>query len=185
MNSIEQFQFVLMRRLLSAGRRRARRYILGGGGAHRSVQLAKEMDFFITADISRGFLYIDPYWAIYFHDGRRAINREKGQSSLIWYRDKTLDPRLNSGKTPNRASNLRHLTSSELREAIAEGRVIIRRKVRRVLPTPFFDNDAGGGMVGFKAEAGAIVKEEFRKFMLAELQGELERVHKLSLTLAF
>lgn len=120
---------------------------------------------------SRGFLYVDPYWAIYFHDGRGSI---VGQN-MVWFRNRRLDPRLNGGRTPNRARDLRSLrdvwTKQQFNQARREGKLVIRKRVRGVAPTPFFSNS--GGMSGFAAEAGRIAQREFGQFVLRELGDDL------------
>lgn len=166
MVSATDFQRQLMLRLLRAGRRRARRYILSGQGAHRSRTLATEMETRIETP-ERGYLYVDPYWALYFHDGRRPIVGK----NMVWFKNPKLDPRLNNGRSPNRASQVRRLNKAEFDEARRLGQIVVRRRVRGVRPTPFFSNQHG--MLGFAQEASKIVQDEFQKFTLGVLKDEL------------
>jgi hypothetical protein len=169
-----------MRRLLEAGRRRARNYILNGGGAHRSRQLARNMETFVVTP-EEGWLFCDPYWAIYFHDGRGAITKARG--SLVWFRNRSADPRLRGGRTPNRARDLKKLNLSreEFAQKVRDGEIYVRNRVAGVEATPFFSNT--GGMQGFLQEAASIVREEFRKYLLEELGGELEIAETTTLRL--
>jgi len=178
MSQIDEFQIRLLRKLLAAGRRRARNYILGSGGAHKSRTLAREMQSFIQTT-ERGFLYVDPYWAVYFHDGRTSIVGK----NLVWFKNPRLDPRRPGGRTPNRARDLRSLTKSEFRDAREKGQIIVTRRVRGVSPTPFFSNR--GGMAGFRAEAGRIVQREFRRFLVEQLGEDLLRSGTISLPVQF
>jgi len=157
-SEIERFQDRLMRELLNAGRKRSRRYILRRGGAHVSRQVADDMKAVVQSS-TKGYLYVDPYWALYYHDGRGPIVGK----NMIWFKNPKLDPRLNAGRTPNRYRNKRSLTKDQFREARKQGHIIVRSRVAGVRPTPFFSNT--GGMTGFRAQAGEIVQREFRKLM--------------------
>jgi len=171
--SATEFQKRLLRKMLVAGRRRARRYILSGSGAHKSRQLAREMQV-IVASPSKGYIYVDPYWAVYFHDGRDSIVGK----NLVWFRNRRLDPRLRGGRSPNRARDLRHLTKEQFRSARRQGLLVIRQSVRGVAPTPFFSNT--GGMSRFSEEVGGMALEEFRSFVISHLGSSLNTVGDIS-----
>lgn len=123
---------------------------------------------------------IPHFWAVYVHDGRKAPFGPKRGSFLIWWKDPTKDPRLRGGVTPKRASQLRRLTPRQFREAlrdnaraINEGReppVVITRRVRKATPpSPFFSNEAGGGMRGFKESVGPAALKMFRRELKASM----------------
>ena len=99
-----------------------------------------------------GRIHVPHYWALFVHDGRLPFSMPFGHY-MVWFKDPHLDPRLTGGKTPERASQLRHLTAEQFKEAVELGLVIVARRIRKATPpTPFFENGAGGGMFGF-AEA--------------------------------
>jgi len=160
--TVESFQIDLLRRLLTRGRRRARRYLLGGGrgGAHKSRQLAREMTWRITGP-ETGHLFVNPYWAVYFHDGRGPISKRRGR--LVWFKDRREDPRLRGGRTPDRAKDLRRLTAEQFREARLADKIYVRRSVGPVSPTPFFSNT--GGMAEFRDDARKIIRDEFDRYV--------------------
>lgn len=121
-----------------------------------------------------GYLYIPHYWALYVHDGRGAPLVPRGSRFFVWWRNPRQDPRLPAGKTPERASQIRRLTSQEfkdalktLREAKARGEdspVIITRQVNKgTPPSRFFSNQ--DGMAGFTAMANREGMARFRAFL--------------------
>jgi hypothetical protein len=131
-------------------------------------------------DFSHGRLYLDPYWAVYAHDGRPAQVRPKGKGPFIWFPNRAEDPRLVGGRTPNRAKDLRHLkirakggdfTRSEFFQKIAQGEIIVTRRVGPTKPQPFFSNDAGGGMEGFLD----MMRPELKQRALGLVRSELAR----------
>jgi len=156
-----------MASLLMEGRAQASGFLLTGGKAHQSRQLAEEMRTEIVSP-SRGNIVSDPYWALYVHDGRKAIGRA-GKGPLIWFKDKADDPRLDFGRTPDRAKDLKKLRGRQLADAVARDEVIFARKVAGVAPTPFFSNT--GGMAAFPAEARRIVRQRFEAFIEQALAG--------------
>jgi hypothetical protein len=169
------FQERVLRKILEAGRRRARRYLLGRGrrGAHTSRQLARELAIVVSSR-ETGYIYSDPYWSVYFHDGRASIRGK----TLVWFRDPKDDPRLQRGRTPNRAANLKRfgqniprLSREEFRRGVRSGKIVVRRSVRGTRATPFFSNT--GGMAGFAADVDKIVAAEFRSFLRDSLGGDL------------
>lgn len=129
-------------------------------------------------------LSIPHYWAVYVHDGRRAPVRAKDSTFLIWYRDPNQDPRLRAGVTPERASQLRHLTTAQFKkalrlnaEALAAGRqspVVITTQVNKSTPgVPFFSNAAGGGMSGFLEEVNRAGQARVRRYFFTQLKRAL------------
>jgi hypothetical protein len=174
-----RFQEEVLRLIMEAGRDQARDYILSGKGAHTSRQIAEGLRLQVTAPV-RGYLISDPYWALYFHDGRRAIDRRGKRGSLVWFKDPLKDPRLNAGRTPSRARDLRRLTRDQFMAAKEADEIYIRKRVKGVAPTPFFSNE--GGMVGFSGKVAPIVRQSFEQYLDRAL-GKIadEKVIKLSL----
>lgn len=123
--------------------------------------------------IGRGRLYLDPYYAVYVHDGRGPVSRGKERVPLIWYRDKNQDPRLDGGRTPNRAANLKHLTKAQFKRALANNQIIVKRDVKGTEPQPFFSNDADGGMYGFLDSIQPFLKNDARNQILATIGPDL------------
>lgn len=135
-------------------------------------------------DDQKAALVIPHYWAIYVHDGRKAPVRATNGAFLIWWRDPRKDPRLSQNRYPERATELRHLTPREFRDAQRQneearqaGRplpVIITRTVRKSTPgTRFFDNGPRGGMFGFVDEANRVGEVLTREFVLTSIRREL------------
>ena len=132
----------------------------------------------ITDSPLEGRLFIPHYWAVYVHDGRRGIQAPAG-SFLIFFPNPADDPRFPSRQTPERATSVRRLTTSEFRDAVREvrsgsGKVVITRRVRGVRADLFFANEGRGGMVGFVNEANDIGQIEFRTFALRFLRRALD-----------
>ena len=115
----------------------------------------------------KGSLYIPQYFARFVHDGSQSGYRPPGSGLPLytWFRDPRQDPRLNAGRTPWRASELRplsdYLSLGDLREGIKAGRIIMRRYRPAVGGKHFFDNRVG--MAGFleaaNSSAGPIVQQ--------------------------
>lgn len=143
-----------------------------------SKQLQAQLEQIIKDD-GIGFLSISAYWAVYVHDGRAAFGPRS--PPLIWFRDPNNDPRLINGVTPDRAADLRHLSSSEFRfwaraNAITkrEGRplpMIISESIKKdTIGSFFWDNEVG--MIGFVDTADGIVAPEwdaYRNTVMADL----------------
>lgn len=136
----------------------------------------------------RRVLYIDHYWAVYVHDGRRApFGPGLPPSFLIWFRNPKDDPRLNNGVTPPRAAQLRHLTYEEFKYWLAryrEGdpRVIFRgpslgpgsRQVNKSTPGAyFFENGPDSPMHQFVREARQLMRRRFRGHVMRRLGPKL------------
>lgn len=124
-------------------------------------------------------VYIPHYWSLMVHDGRRPFRKQR---FMVWFRNPRNDPRLPGGKTPQRVSQLRHMSREEFefwqeqnRKADPTGlnpraRPMVVTKVIRK-PTPpdrFFAND--DGMLGFQQEAADIIKNEFSLHVLRTVQ---------------
>lgn len=123
---------------------------------------------------------IPHYWAVYVHDGRKPFSKA---NYMVWYRNPRLDPRLQGGKTPRRARNIRRLSRQQWLQALRlrqewidqggdvfDAPVVITKQIRRATrPQPFFDNRAGGGMVGFVDLAHGIVRPEMSRHVRASL----------------
>ena len=119
-------------------------------------------------------LYIPHYWGIYVHDGRGAFGPKRAKW-LIWFRDPKDDPRLSRGRSPRRASQIRHLTPLEFqlgmeRNKVDPGFMILRKHVGPVRPSPFFENEPGGGMHRFGRIAGDIIVRDFNAHLKKRLK---------------
>ena len=131
---------------------------------------------------TRASIVVPHYWALYVHDGRRAPVRPRRGSFLIWFKNPKEDPRLNSGVTPERASQLRRLTPSEFKRVLRQWhedrgagrptRVIITRQVNKSTPGVFFFLNSHG-MRGFREKANATGLAIFRKEALGKLRRQL------------
>jgi hypothetical protein len=121
-----------------------------------------------TLSSSRGRIYIPHYWARFVHDGRGPVS-PKTKKVLIWYRNPSQDPRLkgSKGRSPERFSSRPRLNISkaELRKGIKSGKIIARLYAGPMTGRPFFGNQPGEGMYGFKAEVSQIAREEISRIM--------------------
>lgn len=177
-----EFRLRLVRRLAEAGLRRARPYL-----SRKSNTLARAMRAIAdTPDLGR--IEVPHYWALYVHDGRGAFAK---QTLMVWFRDPRDDPRLQLGKTPRRASQLRNLSRAQFADAMAkrdawikgggdpyDSPVIITKVIRKSTAAfPFFGNEPGEGMFGFVYDANRLGAEEFSQLVRRELGGRIkERV---------
>ena len=178
----ERFQRRLLKRLGQAAMERVRPRIVSYKG--KPIQaLQRALQAIVVSDTELK-LRVPHFWAIYVHDGRKAPVYPQHSAFMIWWKDPRQDPRLNGGVTPERASSLRHLTTQQFRDAMrlfreaqesgAESPVVITPIVRRSTPpSPFFSNEAGGGMHGFVTRANRVGLPEFRSFALTLLKKEL------------
>lgn len=135
-------------------------------------------------------LYVPHYWAVYNHDGRRAVSPTSA-TILVWFKDKRKDPRLFNGRSPERLSQARRLTKGEFYKGLNENRrriaeykkrtgkkllsngeiqslnlpMIISRKAGPAKGDPFFSNGPGGGMSGFSKEVGDLAASETSRYV--------------------
>lgn len=123
------------------------------------------------------FVGVPHYWAVYYHDGRRAAQSNRDNGFLVWYKNPQDDPR-HGGTFPVRASQLRSLKQAgisleRLRADIDSGRAVIARysprSRRRVAGKPFFKQ----GLTGFfRSGVRQLATAEFRKKLRAALPKE-------------
>lgn len=118
---------------------------------------------------SVGRLHVPHYWALYVHNGRGPFNMPRGKF-MVWFKDPRQDPRLRGGKTPERVSQLRHLTAEEFYRALQLDQIIVTSRIRKPTPpTPFFANEAGGGMQGFADHVNQQVNAKVREYLLNQI----------------
>lgn len=116
-----------------------------------------------------GRIHIPHYWALYVHEGRGPFAMPRGRF-MVWFKDPRQDPRLRDGKTPERVSQLRHLTAEEFYAAVQLDQVIVTNRIRKATPpTPFFSNEAGGGMEGFANHVNQSTNAQVRKYLLNQI----------------
>lgn len=120
------------------------------------------------AGFSRGKLHIPHYWAVILHNGRKEI-RTTGRKLLIWYKNPAEDPRWAGRATPARYADRDRFQRagtipwSKFRKDFKAGKVIVSQKSARVDGNPFFGNEPGEGMHGFKRDVYLIALEEIAK----------------------
>lgn len=94
--------------------------------ASLNTSKAKETD-----TSAEGRLNVPHYWAPFYHSrDLRGVVAPKQASKLIWFRDKTKDPRLVNGLSPVNKSEVRHLTKDGLREGARLNREAIKAYCR-------------------------------------------------------
>lgn len=133
----------------------------------------------VIRDRNRWFIGVPHYWAVYYHDGRRAARSTRENGFLVWYKNPSDDPR-HGGNFPVRASQLRSLRQSgisleRLRADIEAGRAVIARTSprsgRSVAGKPFFIE----GLRGFFQSGGSRFAERtFRDTLKREMPGAFE-----------
>lgn len=117
----------------------------------------------------RRALVLEPYWAVFVHEGRRALTRGdlKRQRAryFVWFRDPEDDPRF-PGRYPIRRRDVRRLTREEWRRALERnktdpGFINFEENVSAVAARPFF----AAGMRRFERTAPLLVRRDFRRIV--------------------
>lgn len=138
-------------------------------------------------------MHITHYWARFVHDGRGQSPRTVTPGKfLAWYRNPRDDPRLTAfgGQTPPRASQLvglrQAIDATQFRRDADAGKIIFVESSPGTSGTPFFSNDAGGGMRGFVDEANKFADPLVRAHILKRIGKEnLKDKQIAELTLGF
>ena len=125
-------------------------------------------------------IVVPHYWALYVHDGRRAPVRAQRGGFLIWFKDPKDDPRLIGGVTPERASQLRHLSAGEFRRIMRERHqdLLDGRDPKVVVTTQVNKSTAGSyfftkGMKEFNREANRVGQGIVRRSFFGTLRKAL------------
>lgn len=129
------------------------------------------------------------YWAIYLHDGTKALLRAptmRGKSVYVWFRKRRDDPRLSQG-FPVRARDARSLTREEyLKGLVANARarkrgappvMYVFKVVKASHPKPgaeWFSNTKG--MAGFPKRGAQIVTKRFDNLVRSLLPSDKQSV---------
>ncbi len=122
-------------------------------------------------------IHITHYWAVFVHQGRRA-KVLAGNRFMAWYKNPAQDPRLRpfGGQTPPRVSQLLGLrqviSNAQFKADKAAGKIVFSQEVSATRGTPFFANEAGGGMNGFVKDANAIGTPLTRAHILKQIGKE-------------
>ena len=175
-----QFRRTALRELAFAARRRARPNVTS-----RTLQKAMRVDIFETS----AFVRIPHYWAIYLHDGTKALLRaptSRGKSVYVWFRRRRDDPRLAQG-FPVRAKDARSLTREEYLKGLIEnakrrkqGRpphMYVFKVVKASHPKPgarWFSNRHG--MAGFPEEGSKLLLKRFGDLVKSLLPSDKQAV---------
>lgn len=112
-------------------------------------------------------LFVPQYWAIYYHDGRRAITAKKGRL-LAFFRSIEDDPRVKPGTaSPNRHAKTKrlNLSTETFRRLIKQGKLIVTDRVGPAAPNPFFNS-----LSDFSTTAGRLAKRDFSRFVTRGLR---------------
>ena len=131
-------------------------------------------------------VHIPHYWAVFVHDGRNPFSKSR---FMVFFRNPRLDPRLQGGKTPRRASQLRPLGQAGFERAkqllrdhrraggsSIDAPVTFTKTIRK--PTAaarFFDNRSAEGMAGFDGQANQIGSPLFSRHVKATLGENFDR----------
>ena len=115
---------------------------------------------------------IPHYWAVYYHDGHRAV-RPRQKQFIVYFRkgQKHLDPRVQIGAWyPRRISEVKRLTRAQFYKAVERGDVVVTKRSGPAKGKHFFTV----GMRSFKPIADRIVRAEVDKWItLSAEQGPL------------
>lgn len=130
----------------------------------------------VVREGNRWFVGVPHYWAVYYHDGRKAARSVREDGFLVWYKNPQDDPRHN-GTFPVRASQLRTLQQAgisleRLRADLESGRAVIARSSPRsgapVAGKPFFVR----GLRGFFRSGGSeLAVRSFNRILRREVPG--------------
>ena len=139
-----------------------------------SVTLRKAMDILVNTEAREAYVIIPHYWALYVHDGTRAIwhrPTSRGKRYFIYFGNKKDDPRITGGR-PERLADLRSLTQSEYNKGLRKNRVrrkqgrkpymYVMKRIKTPTPKPgaqFFNTSVG--MTGFEQQAALIIADQF------------------------
>lgn len=179
----EAFQRRLLRALGRAGVSKVRPEIRSSKG--KPIRALQRSLRAVLVDDENLSLFIPYFWAVFVHDGRSRVPLGPRRSVFfVWFKDPRRDPRLNRGVTPQTAQEVRRLTPDQWEEVVAldaearlsgqESPVVITRRINKATPaSPFFSNEAGGGMFGFESQAHQIAELEFSDFALRTLKRHL------------
>jgi hypothetical protein len=160
-----------LREALLAVARRARRHVTPKIPS-RTLRAALQVSIEETVGVMFARLHLPHYWAIYAHDGRGPISKQRG--FLVFFRNPDDDPRLAAGY-PERAAAIRHLTREQWRAGLERNRrhiaaggdpfdapMIVVRRVGPAQGAFFFTR----GMAGFlESEASPEIRERFDRFI--------------------
>lgn len=122
-------------------------------------------------------VFLPQYWAVYYHDGRKAMRPRNGKF-LVYFQDIEDDPRVFGGRQyPVRSAQIRRLRldPAEFRRLVESGKLIVRESVGPAQPHPFFERMAG--------RAAAVVASGVRAQFRRHLKGALDDVLRLRGTL--
>lgn len=123
---------------------------------------------------------ITHYWAVFVHQGRGRAPKTPFSPGrfLVWYRNPRQDPRLRpfGGQTPPRVSQLLGLRQvidkRQFQEDARAGKIVFVQESSPVAGTPFFSNEAGGGMQGFVDQANQVATPLARRHILNQIGKE-------------
>lgn len=118
-----------------------------------------------SRNVYGGAVEVPHYWAVYYHDGRRAIKPRQKQFLVYWRRGKKqLDPRVKIGAWyPRRITENVRLNKKQFYEAIKKGDVVVTKRAGPAHGTHFFTV----GMRSFMPIADRIVRDEVNKWVEA------------------
>lgn len=120
----------------------------------------------IDGDVVGHDLVWPHYWAVYYHDGRKALRPVNGKY-LVWFVDPQDDPR-NAGGYPVRGSQVRKLSLSpdQFKDLLRSGKMIVTDYAGPTRGKKFLERLQGkaAGLVD------GIAVREFRKHVRANLK---------------
>lgn len=110
-----------------------------------------------------GAVEIPHYWAVYYHDGHRAV-RPKQKDFIVYFRKgkKALDPRIQVGAWyPRRIQEVKRLKKSEFYRELKKGNLVVTKRSGPAAGKKFFTD----GMRSFEPIADKIVRAEVEKWI--------------------
>lgn len=123
-------------------------------------RLRKSFRFIVTGN--GVIIYSIYYWARFANFGRRAIDLQNTNRTMLFFEDPDDDPRVSDDYPRKRG--LRKLTSAELRQAREEGKLIAAKAVAAAAP------------IGFIEKGIRQARQEVPKKMLERIQGDVRRL---------
>ena len=131
-------------------------------------------------------LTIPHYWAIYVHDGRRALTPPfRTAKFLAWFRDPTKDPRLIDGEGPQRLSEVHYLrqvwSREQFKAALASGDLVLSRFAPATIPGERFFTTPPMSEIGDDRDLADQVKVIVDEFVTSQLPPSASRTIVLPL----
>jgi len=177
----EEFMRDLLSTLGHMARRRAVR-AMGSRTLQRMTRVVISKERFAR-------VVVPHYWAIYHHDGRRAIDMTNRPGFMVFFEDPRDDPRTDGTKRyPVQRKDIQHLTKAQFEAGLEENTrrrkagietpyMIVTKRVGPADGTHFFSE----GLKTFPSEAAHEIRSRFRTHLLLGIDRDVRDVARARL----